>query len=132
MTDATTLDRQTRLDVEVAALGGADDDPSFTLIAIMSPTPIDARTQCRRVGTFASLTAALHGRVDDVLEQLAANDGWLVTAEHVIVGSGEGIRAEVYSYVTQVGSDPGGHRVPLPYDPKATRRWLLAAHQLSE
>jgi hypothetical protein len=131
MTDTTTLARPTLIDDERDALSAGEVELPFTLIAMTSPSAIEARTRCRRVGQFASLEAAIQGRVDDVLEQLAANDGWLVTAEHVIVGPGHDTRAEVYTYVTQVGSDPDSERVPLPYDPGATRRWLLATHQLT-
>ena len=131
MTDTTTLDRPIALHAERDTAAVAEDDLPFTLIAMTSPSAIEPRTHARQVGQFPSLKAALRGRVNDVLAQLAANDGWLITAEHLIVGPGDPPRAEVYRYVTQVGSDPGSDRVPLPYDPEATRRWLLAAHQLS-
>ena len=108
------------------------DNRPFVLIALLTSSPVRRAAGCRQVGRYRSLDAALHGRVDDLLEQLAANDGWLITAEHLIVGPDADGHTAVSNYVTQIGSDPGNERVPLPYDPGATRQWLLAAHQLDE
>ena len=108
------------------------DNRPFVLIALRASNRVPRAAGCRQVGRYRSLDAALHGRVDDLLNQLAANDGWLITAEHLIVGPDADGHTAVSNYVTQIGSDPGNERVPLPYDPGATRQWLLAAHQLAE
>ena len=111
MTAAATTTK-TDLPYEVLALG---DGP---------------REAWRRVGRYPHLEAALTARVADVLAQLEANDGWLVFAEHLVIGPGPSGPASVFGYATEVGADPGSSRVPDPFDLEGTRRWLLAAHDL--
>lgn len=84
----------------------------------------------RRLGAFPDLDSALRAQVEDVLVQLAANDGWLVTCEHLIIGPGSDGSPRVTSAITEVGADPASDRVPAPYDEVDTRRWLLAAASL--
>lgn len=83
---------------------------------------------CRNLGRYDDLEAAVRARVEDVLRQLAANDGWLVHAEHLIIGPGEEGPATVHHYISGVGADPADDRVPSPHNEPALRRWLLSAH----
>jgi hypothetical protein len=82
------------------------------------------------LGCFADLETAVRARVENVLQQLAANDGWMITSQHLIIGPGHDGPATPHSYVSQVGADPGDDRVPSPHNEPALRRWLLAAHTL--
>ena len=84
----------------------------------------------RSVGHYAHLDDAIRARVNDVLVQLARNDGWLVTAEHLVVGPGEDGPATVRCCLAEVGADPASDRLPDPMDLDDTRHWLLAAHGL--
>jgi hypothetical protein len=84
----------------------------------------------RRLGRYRDLETAVRARVEDVLQQLAANDGWLINAQHLIIGPGHDGPATVHSYISEVGADPGDDRVPTPHNEPALRRWLLSAHSL--
>ena len=102
----------------------------FQLIAL-TPAPVGrAAGGWRDLGRYQDQESALRARVEDVLAQLANNDGWLVTAEHLLIGPGSDGQTTVAGHVTQLGADPASDRVPDPYDEPATRRWLLAAYQL--
>jgi hypothetical protein len=85
----------------------------------------------RRVGRYADLEATLTARVEDVLAQLQANDGWMVVAEHLVIGPGPAGPASLSSFVTEIGADPHSNLVPDPFDLDGSRRWLLAANELT-
>lgn len=103
-------------------------DPSgYQLVAL---APDGAVGGWRTVGAYRDLDSALRGHVEDVLDQLAANDGWLVCCEYLIIGPGPDGQTRVTSAVTEIGADPRSDSVPDPYDEPATRRWLLAAARL--
>lgn len=99
------------------------------LAAAARPSP-DAPRSWRHLGQFPDLNSALHARVDDVLAQLTANDGWLVQVEHLLIGPGPAGPATVSSCVSSVGADPHSDLVPAPFDLDATRSWLIAGHGL--
>lgn len=82
------------------------------------------------VGCYADLEAAVRARIEHVLQQLAANDGWLITSQHLIIGPGQEGPATPHTYISKVGADPADDRVPSPHNEPALRRWLLAAHAL--
>jgi hypothetical protein len=97
---------------------------SYQLVAL---APDGAVGGWRRVGSYPDLDSALRAQVDDVVAQLAGNDGWLVTCEHLIIGPGPDGAVRVAGAVTELGADPASDRVPAPYDELDTRRWLLSA-----
>lgn len=108
-------------------------DRSYQLVALPCPSRrAEAPVGWRHVGAYADLETTLRARVDDVMAQLEAADGWLVTCEHLVIGPGPDGATRVASHVTQLGADPASDRVPDPHDGSAARRWLLAAHQLSQ
>ncbi len=84
----------------------------------------------RKLGRYCDLETAVRARVEDVLQQLAANDGWLINAQHLIIGPGHDGPATVHNYVSEIGADPADDRVPTPHNEPALRRWLLSAHSL--
>jgi hypothetical protein len=84
----------------------------------------------RDLGSYPDLDSALLARVEDVLAQLAANDGWLITCEHLVIGHDAGGVPTVASHVTQLGADPASDAIPAPHNEPETRRWLLAASGL--
>lgn len=108
-------------DSPVGLPGGRGD---FQLVAL---APGGAIGGWQRLGDFPDLDSTLRAQVDDVMAQLAANDGWLVTCEYLVIGPGPDGTTRVTSAVSQVGADPSSDRVPAPYDERDTRRWLLAA-----
>lgn len=109
----------------VAATTAPTDLP-YVVLALGDGTP----RAWRRVGRYRDLDAAVRARVEDVLAQLEAHDGWLVFTEHLVFGPGPGGPASVFSYATEIGADPSSDRVPEPFNVEGTRRWLLAAHDL--
>jgi hypothetical protein len=102
----------------------------LTRYQLVALAPDGAVGGWRRVGSYHDLDSTLRAHVEDVLDQLAANDGWLVCREYLIIGPGPDGRMRVTSAVTEIGADPHSDRVPDPYDEPATRRWLLAAASL--
>lgn len=104
-------------------------EAGYQLVAL---APDGAVGGWRRVGAYADLDSTLRAQVDDVIAQLAANDGWLITCEHLIIGAGPDGKVRVAGAVTEVGADPASDRIPAPYDEPATRRWLLAAASLKD
>lgn len=100
---------------------------SFQLIAL---APGGAAGRWRDLGSYPDLDSALLARVDDVLAQLAGNDGWLVTCEHLVISSGGDATPRVASHVTQLGAEPTGDRIPEPHNALEIRHWLLAASGL--
>ena len=108
---------------------GLPHDVSYQLVAL---APDGAIGGWRRVGSYPDLDSALRAQVDDVVAQLAGNDGWLVTCEHLIIGPGPDGSVRVAGAVTEVGADPGSDRVPAAYDELDTRRWLLSAACLTD
>lgn len=103
------------------------NEASYQLVALASDGAVGG---WRRLGGYPDLDSTLRAQVEDVLVQLAANDGWLVSCEHLIIGPGPDGQNRVASAVTEVGADPASG-VPDPYDEPDTRRWLLAASSLS-
>ncbi|MCW2599479.1 MAG: hypothetical protein JWM02_1308 [Frankiales bacterium] len=85
----------------------------------------------RSVGHYPDLDQAVRARIEDVLQQLQGNDGWLVTAEHLVIGPGQDGPATVHCCMTEIGADPASNRIPDPFNLDATRSWLLAAHGLT-
>jgi hypothetical protein len=110
--------------------GRGCSDGSYQLIALGRPLAGEPTLAWRHLGHYPALDEALRGRVDDVLAQLAANDGWLVTVEHLVIGPGPDGPATVLGHITEIGADPAEDRVPDPYDEAGARRWLMAAHDL--
>jgi hypothetical protein len=104
-------------------------ESGYQLVAL---APDGALGRWRRVGGYPDLDSALRAQVDDVLAQLAANDGWLVTCEHLIIGPGPDGQPRIAGAVTEVGADPASDHVPAPYDEADTRRWLLASASLTQ
>lgn len=101
----------------------------YELISV-GPGSLEPRVR-RSLGFFADLEQALRARVEDVLAHLAANDGWLVTAEHLIVGPGPMGPVTAHPCFTEIGVDPATLLLPLPGDVESSRAWLLAAHGLN-
>lgn len=81
------------------------------------------------VGRYVDFDAAVAGRIDDVLERLEDNDGWLVTCEHLIVGPDLDGSVRVWPQVASLGADPSSDRIPDPYDREAWRGWLEQSHR---
>jgi hypothetical protein len=82
----------------------------------------------QHLGRYADRESVLRARVENVLEQLEGNDGWLVQTEHLVIGPGPDGPATVSSCVSSVGADPHRELVPAPFNRDAVRDWLLAAH----
>src|SRR4051812_38372351 len=91
-------------------------DGSYQLIALARPRSAAPALGWRHLGHYPALDDALRARVTDVLEQLAANDGWLVTVEHLVIGPGPDGPATVLGHITEIGADPAEDRVPDPYN----------------
>lgn len=104
--------------------GSSHEGGGYQLVALASGGAIGG---WQRLGAFPDLDILLRAQVDDVMAQLAANDGWLITCEYLVIGPGPDGVTRVTSAVSQVGADPSSDRVPAPYDERDTRRWLLAA-----
>jgi len=107
-------------------MAAAVTDLPYEVLALGS----GAGASWRRVGRYQDLDAALAARVEDVLAQLQANDGWVVFTEHLVIGPGPAGPASVHSYATRVGAERTSDRVPDPANLDDSRRWLLAAHDL--
>lgn len=105
----------------------------YQLVALDAPVSGHPQRKAlwRDLGTFPDLTGALRARVDDVLEQLAANDGWLVEVEHLLIGPDPDGSVTVRSCLSSVGADPHSEHVPEPFEPGKVRDWLLASHGLT-
>lgn len=71
----------------------------------------------------------MRARDEDVLDQLAARDGWYTLIEHVIVGPGLRGWHTVHRHATALGVDPAADRLPNPGDLDDARHWLAAIHQ---
>src|SRR4051794_7301207 len=106
----------------------SDIEGEYQLIALNRAGDNEPALAWRHLGHYPALDKALRARVDDVLAQLAANDGWLVTVEHLVIGPGADGPATVHGHITELGADPAEDRVPDPYDEAGARRWLMAAH----
>lgn len=102
----------------------------FQLLALTTVRGGGRPVSWRHLGRHRDLEAAVRARVEDVLAQLNANDGWLINAQHLIVGPGADGPATLHSYISEVGADPGDDTVPSPHNEAAVRTWLLAAHSL--
>lgn len=103
---------------------------AYQLLAVTSVGQPSPPVAWRDLGRFCDLETAVRARVEDVLAQLAANDGWLITAQHLVIGPGHDGPATLYPYISELGADPASDRVPSPHNEPAMRRWLLAAHAL--
>ena len=82
-----------------------------------------------QVGRYQDFASAVAAHVEDVLEQLEANDGWLTTTDHLIVGPGLDGSVAVWPQTTSLGADPSNDRVPDPYDRQVWRGWLEQSHR---
>ena len=102
----------------------------YRLFAVTTVGAASGPVGWRYRGDYADLESAIRARVEDVLAQLATNDGWLINAEHLILGPGHDGPTTMHMFVTELGADPGSDRVPSPHNEPAMRRWLLAAHAL--
>ena len=78
----------------------------------------------RSVGRYPDLDQAVRARIEDVLAQLVTN-GWLVTAEHLVIGPGADGPATVYCCMTELGADPTSD-LPSPGPLRARRHPQLA------
>lgn len=104
---------------------------TYQLIALPRGGNRSRKGDWRHLGTHLDLASALRARVEDVLTQLAANDGWLILCEHLVIGPGPDGPATVFGHVTEIGADPAADRVPDPHNEAGARQWLLAAHRLT-
>ena len=104
------------------------DPAPYRLFAVTTVGAESGPVGWRYRGHYADLQAAVLARVEDVLAQLAASDGWLINTEHLIIGPGHDGPATLHLYVTELGADPDSDRVPSPHNEPAMRRWLLSAH----
>ena len=96
--------------------------------AVLSLHP-GAQVGWRLVGRYEDFDAAIEGRIEDVLTQLDANDGWLTRSDHlVLVGPDLDGSAGVWPQTTSLGADPSSDRIPAPYDRDGWRQWLLQTH----
>ena len=82
------------------------------------------------VGRYVEFDDAVAARIEDVLARLEANDGWLITIEHLIVGPDLDGSVGVWPQTTSLGADPSSDRIPDPYDRSAWRQWLRQTHQV--
>lgn len=103
---------------------------NFQLLALTTVRCGGRPVSWRHLGHHPDLESAVRTRIEDVLEQLALNDGWLINAQHLVIGPGVDGPATLHSYVTEVGADPGDDKVPSPHNEPALRQWLLTAHSL--
>jgi hypothetical protein len=110
--------------------GGAPPRRAYQLLALTTVRGGGRPVSWRHLGHHEDLESAVRARIEDVLEQLALNDGWLINAQHLIVGPGVDGPATLHSYVSEVGADPGDDKVPSPHNEPALRHWLLSAHSL--
>jgi hypothetical protein len=108
------------------------DGRPYLLLALTTVRGAGRPVDWRHLGHHADLETAVRARIDDVLEQLARNDGWLINSQHVIVGPGVDGPATVHSYASEVGADPSDDKVPDPHNEAALRHWLLMAHSLTD
>ncbi|MCW2586570.1 MAG: hypothetical protein JWN55_2086 [Frankiales bacterium] len=102
----------------------------FQLLALITVRRSGQPVSWRHLGHYPDLETAVRARVEDVLAQLAVNDGWLVNAQHLVIGPGDDGPATLHCYVSEVGVDPSDEKVPSPHNEPALRRWLLSAHCL--
>jgi hypothetical protein len=100
----------------------------YQLLALGSGRRDQQAAPYRDLGRYGDLETVVRARVEDVLRQLAANDGWLVRVQHLIIGPGHDGPATVRSYISGVGADPADDQVPSPHNEPALRDWLLSAH----
>jgi hypothetical protein len=103
---------------------------SSTLQFVVLAPAARAADGWRLVGRYPTYDDAVHACIDDVIAQLEANDGWLITCDHLIVGPGSGGDTGCWPHVSRLGADPGSDRVPAPYDRAAWRSWLVSTHGL--
>jgi hypothetical protein len=108
-----------------------DAGAEYQLIALHDGSTSD-QLRWRHLGRYGDLDQAVRARIDDVLAQLAGHDGWRIHVQHLIVGPGPDGPATVHCFVTDLGPDPADDVVPEPHDEPALRRWLLAAHALTD
>ncbi len=102
----------------------------YQLLALTTTRTDASFVAWRTVGRYCDLETAVRARVEDTLQQLAHNDGWLTTAQHLIIGPGHEGPATLHNYITEIGADPADDHVPSPHNEPALRRWLLSAHSL--
>lgn len=81
------------------------------------------------VGDYDTYSVALRARRDDVIDQLAANDGWWLRVEHIIVGPGVLGATTEHPFCTELGVDPAGGALPTPLDLDDARQWLANLHR---
>jgi hypothetical protein len=98
---------------------------TYRLLALSDDGP------ARPVGAYPTYEAALLARIDDVIDQLRANDGWWLRIDHLIVGPGVDGADTDHPLCTGLGVDPAMDRVPVEQDLTDARRWLMFAHDIS-
>jgi hypothetical protein len=98
---------------------------TYRLIALPDDAP------SRTVGDYPDFETALLGRIEDVVDQLRANHGWWLRADHLIVGPGPDGPQTHYPLCTGLGVDPASDKVPAETDLAEARRWLMFAHDLT-
>jgi hypothetical protein len=101
----------------------------FQLLALTTVRRSGQPVSWRHLGHYPDLETAVRARIEDVLAQLAVNDGWLLNAQHLIIGPGDDGPATLHCYVSEVGADPSDDKVPSPHNEPALRQWLLSAHR---
>lgn len=110
--------------------GRADDvaivSAGVLVLALAAPGAASWRT----VGRYANYEAATRAHIDDTLDQLERNDGWLLTCEHLLIGPDVDGRISCWPQVVSLGADPRSDRVPDPYDRQAWATWLEHIHGL--
>lgn len=113
-----------------AAMTSPLEAPVFQLLALTTVRRSGQPVDWRHLGRYPDLETAVRARIEDVLAQLAANDGWLINAQHLVIGPGLDGPGTLHCYVSEIGADPADDRVPSPHNEPALRQWLLSAHCL--
>jgi hypothetical protein len=101
--------------------------PQFALLALH---PAEA-PGWRLVGRYLGFEEAVAARIDDGLTQLEANDGWLVTVDHLIVGPDLDGSVGAWPQTSCLGAHPSSDRIPDPYDRDSWREWLEQTHRMT-
>lgn len=120
-TSTTSLDRDSEL---------LDQDWTPDVFAVLA-LQAGACASWRLVGRYGDFDTAVAARIEDVLSQLEANDGWLITADHLIIGPDLDGSIGMWPQTSSLGADPGSDRIPDPYDRASWRQWLQQTHQAS-
>lgn len=106
-------------------LAKVSDDAPYELVAL----PTDDVDAPRLLGWYRTYEQALRARDADVLDQLAAREGWYTVVEHAIVGPGLCGPRTVHRVATALGVDPATGLIPGAHDFDDARQWLATIRQ---